>query len=42
MYDWLQELMRAAREAADSSLLGDRASQMRNDLIGGTRPSRDG
>jgi hypothetical protein len=42
MYDWLQELMRAAREAADSSLLGDRASQMRNDLIGGTRPTETG
>ena len=37
MYGWLQELMRAAREAADGNPLGDRASQMRNDLIGGTR-----
>jgi nitric oxide reductase NorD protein len=37
MYDWLQALMRAAREAADGNPLGDRASQMRNDLIAGTR-----
>jgi nitric oxide reductase NorD protein len=37
MYNWLQALMRAAREAADGNPLGDRASQMRNDLIAGTR-----
>ncbi|HEX4210517.1 MAG TPA: hypothetical protein VHY56_09005, partial [Candidatus Binataceae bacterium] len=37
MYEWLQALMRAAREAADGNPLGDRASQMRNDLIAGTR-----
>jgi nitric oxide reductase NorD protein len=42
MYEWLQELMRAAREAAKDNLLGDRASQMRNDLIGGTRATEMG
>ncbi|HTT75977.1 MAG TPA: hypothetical protein VMF50_08355, partial [Candidatus Binataceae bacterium] len=37
MYEWLQALMRAARDAASGNPLDDRAAQMRNDLIGGTR-----
>ncbi|MGA2412487.1 MAG: hypothetical protein ABSG46_19140, partial [Candidatus Binataceae bacterium] len=37
IYDWLQALILAAKEAGDGGPLGDRASQMRDDLIGGTR-----
>ncbi len=42
MYQWLQALIAAARAAGATDALGDRADQMRNDLIGNlNRPAGD-
>jgi hypothetical protein len=42
MYRWLQALIAAARAAGASDALGERADQMRNDLIGNlNRPAGD-
>ncbi|HKV55015.1 MAG TPA: VWA domain-containing protein [Candidatus Binataceae bacterium] len=42
MYEWLQALIAAARAAGEGDGLGDRAEQMRNDLIGNlNRPDGD-
>jgi hypothetical protein len=41
MYQWLQALMAAAREAGAGGPLGERAEQMRNDLIGSLRSPGD-
>jgi nitric oxide reductase NorD protein len=42
MYQWLQELMAAARAAGVTDELGERADEMRNDLIGRlNRPEGD-
>jgi nitric oxide reductase NorD protein len=41
MYQWLQALIAAAREAGEGDPLGERADQMRNDLIGSLRSPGD-
>src|SRR5579863_707992 len=42
MYEWLQALMAAAREAGADAALGEGAAEMRNDLIGAVKGADEG